>query len=113
MKKRKNDEYYILKIINDIDYILSILDGITIDVFSNNQMMSDSTIFRLIQISENSNGISEAMKESTDYDWFKVSGMRNRLVHDYGNVDYSIVFTTAKNDLPALRLVLQSLLDKL
>ncbi|MCR5760472.1 MAG: DUF86 domain-containing protein [Sphaerochaetaceae bacterium] len=39
--------------------------------------------------------------------------MRNRLVHDYGNVDYSIVFTTAKNDLPALRLVLQTLLDKL
>lgn len=97
---------------NDIDYILSILEGIDLDAFSSNQMMSDSTVFRLIQISENSRGISEDLKNSEVYDWFKVSGMRNRLVHDYGNVDYRVVFHTAKNDLPQLRAVMEQLLEK-
>ena len=54
MKRQKDDAYFISKIIDDIDYILSIMDGVDLDAFSNNQMMSDSTVFRLIQISENS-----------------------------------------------------------
>ena len=46
-----------------------------------------------------------------DYDWYKVSGMRNRLVHDYGNVDYRVVFLTAKNDLPKLRSIVEQLTE--
>ena len=30
------------------------------------------------------------------------SGLRNRIVHDYGNVDLQIVFDTLKNDIPEL-----------
>ena len=107
MKKQKNDSYFIQKILDDIDYILSILDGVDFDTFTNNQMMSDSTVFRLVQISENSTGLSEELKGSMNFDWFKVSGMRNRLVHDYGNVDYRVVFLTAKNDLPILKGILE------
>lgn len=110
MKRQKGDAYFISRIIDDIDYILSILEGVDLDTFSSNQMMSDSTVLRLIQISENSRGISEDLKNSQEYDWFKVSGMRNRLVHDYGNVDYRVVFLTVKNDLPKLRSVMEQLL---
>ncbi len=110
MKKQKDDAYYVSKIIDDINYIQSILDGVDFDTFSSNQMMSDSTVFRLIQISENSRGLSDNLKNAVEYDWFKVSGMRNRLVHDYGNVDYRVVFLTAKNDLPQLRTVMEQLL---
>lgn len=111
MKRIKDDDYYFEKILLDIDYILSILDGVGFDVFSKNQMMSDSTVFRLIQISKNSRGISEEARNSVDYDWYKVSGMRNRLVHDYGNVDYRVVFLTAKNDLPKLRSIIEQLTE--
>ena len=113
MKRQKDDVYFISRIIDDIDYILSILEGVDLDIFSSNQMMSDSTVFRLIQISENSRGISEDLKNSREYDWFKVPGMRNRLVHDYGNVDYRVVFLTVKNDLPKLRSVMEQLLARI
>ncbi|MCQ2462144.1 MAG: DUF86 domain-containing protein [Clostridia bacterium] len=29
--------------------------------------------------------------------------MRNRIVHDYGNVDFDIVYNTVKYDIPALK----------
>ena len=51
MKRKKDDSYFVAKIIDDIDYILSIVDGVDLDSFSNNKMLSDSTVFRLIQIS--------------------------------------------------------------
>ncbi|MBP5353582.1 MAG: DUF86 domain-containing protein [Lachnospiraceae bacterium] len=34
--------------------------------------------------------------------WLALSGLRNRIVHDYGNVDLSIVYDTLKNDIPQL-----------
>ena len=106
MKRTKNDEHFVSMIIKNIDYILSILEGVDFETFSGNQMMSDSTVFRLVQISEHCSGLSEEFKETVNYDWFMVTGMRNRLVHDYGNVDFGIVYSTAKKDLPMLRSIL-------
>ena len=29
-----------------------------------------------------------------------IKGLRNRVVHDYGNVDLSIIYNNVKNDIP-------------
>lgn len=34
--------------------------------------------------------------------WNAMYGMRNRIVHDYGNVDLKVVYETLKNDIPEL-----------
>ena len=34
--------------------------------------------------------------------WNELTGLRNRIVHDYGNIDLSIVFETLKHDIPEL-----------
>lgn len=31
-----------------------------------------------------------------------MKGMRNRIVHEYGNVDLAVVYDTVKNDIPKL-----------
>ena len=34
--------------------------------------------------------------------WNALYGLRNRIVHDYGNVDLRVVFDTLKHDIPEL-----------
>ncbi|MCC6681508.1 MAG: DUF86 domain-containing protein [Phycisphaeraceae bacterium] len=34
--------------------------------------------------------------------WERIIGMRNRLVHEYGNIDVNVVWTTATQRLPEL-----------
>ena len=38
MKREKNDDFYISRIINDIDYILSILEDVELDDFARNDL---------------------------------------------------------------------------
>ena len=42
--------------------------------------------------------------------WQDISGMRNRLIHAYFDVDLDVVWNTVSNDLPQLKAGLESLL---
>lgn len=57
----------------------------------------------MIQISENAKQLSEEFKiENNDIPWNAIYGLRNRIVHDYGNVDLQVVYATLKEDIPFL-----------
>ena len=34
--------------------------------------------------------------------WRAMKGLRNRIVHEYGNVDLGVVYDTVRNDIPQL-----------
>ena len=58
-------------------------------------------LFRMIRISENVKKLSTEYREN-ELPWNELIGLRNRIVHDYGNVDLNIVFETLKYDIPDL-----------
>lgn len=103
MDNIKNDSYYIQKIRTDLEFITAHMHGIDIEELNENEVLLDSMLFRMIQISENAKKLSEGYKAAREYiPWSALSGLRNRIVHDYGNVDLHVVFDTLKNDIPEL-----------
>jgi uncharacterized protein with HEPN domain len=42
--------------------------------------------------------------------WLEIVGMRNRVVHEYSQVDYGIVWQVVKQDLPQLIAALETIL---
>lgn len=79
------------------------MEAVDIEQLSKNDILLDSMLFRMIQISENAKNLTEDYKNSnSDIPWSAMSGLRNRIVHDYGNVDLNVVFDTLKNDIPEL-----------
>jgi uncharacterized protein with HEPN domain len=103
MDNVKNDKYYIEKIIKDLNFILENAGGFTQIQLQNNEILIDSIMFRLIQVSENSDKLKEEFKEKYNtIPWRAIKGMRNRIVHEYGNVDFSVVYQTVQKDIPVI-----------
>lgn len=99
----KDDNYFELKLREDMAFIIKHTKDIDEVAFSNNEVLIDSMLFRLIQISENGKRLSEEYKiNHPSIPWTDIYGLRNRIVHDYGNVDMGVVYSTIKDDIPAL-----------
>ncbi len=45
----------------------------------------------------------ETTAKYVDIPWKSIKGIRNRIVHDYENVDLSVLWGTVKNSLPELK----------
>lgn len=71
-------------------------------------MLLDCIMFRLVQISENAGKLTDGLKNTRkQISWSAIRGLRNRLIHDYGEVDVTIVYDTLRKDIPILLQQLQ------
>lgn len=111
MDNIKNDAYYITKMLKDINFIIEKTQGITKEDLKENEILCDSVLFRLIQISENSLRLTDEFRSKhSDIPWQAIKGMRNRIVHQYGDVDLSVVYQTVSEDIPKIRKKLELLI---
>ena len=78
--------------------------GDSFDAFLSDPMCQHSIAFCILQIGELVSKLSHELRSATihDMNWTAIKGMRNIVVHDYGNVDLNIVFETLKYDIPEL-----------
>ena len=104
MDNVKNDLYYIRKVREDLSFIIKYMKDVDEEELAQNELLQDSMMFRLIQISENSKKLSDnfRMIEHPAIPWVAMFGLRNRIVHDYGSVDLGIIYDTLKNSIPEL-----------
>ncbi len=103
MDNIKNDKYYINKVIVDINYLIRVTKDINIKELEENEMLLDSIMFRFIQISENFKRVTEDIKNNnTHIPWNLIIGLRNKIVHEYGKIDLSIIYEVLKTDLRTL-----------
>lgn len=103
MENLKNDNYYIDKMLEDIEFIIEHMSDVSFEDFSKDVLLQDSMMFRMVQISENANRLTEEYKNKrNNIPWKSIYGLRNKIVHDYGNTDLGIVYDTLIEDIPLL-----------
>lgn len=97
MDNKKTDQYYIDKIITDLTFIRTHTESLSKSKLEEDEILVDSIMFRLIQVAENSEKLTEKFKKTyPSIPWRAIKGLRNRIVHEYGNVDLTIVYDTVK-----------------
>lgn len=108
MDNDKSDDYFISKIEQDLVFIVSHMEAVDLEELNTNEILLDSMMFRMIQISENARKLSDEYKTAhSKIPWNSLYGLRNRIVHDYGSVVLDVVYETLKNDIPEMLLLIR------
>ena len=84
--------------------------GKTKEEIEADELLIDSIMFRIIQIAENNSRLTDQFKaEHSEVPWIAIKGMRNKIVHDYGYVDLTIVYDTVIHGIPDMYEKLKSI----
>jgi uncharacterized protein with HEPN domain len=106
----RRDEAYLLDILIAARRALKYMQGVSRADFEKNEMLQDAVARPLEIIGEAAGHVSEEYREAhTDIPWHKMTGMRNRLIHEYFRVNYGAVWDTVRDDLPELIQLLEKL----
>lgn len=81
--------------------------------FLNNDDILDIVCFNLLQIGELSTKFSKTfIKNNSNIPWPKIKGLRNRIVHGYGSVNFETLWDTATEDIKPLREYCENILQE-
>jgi uncharacterized protein with HEPN domain len=106
------DELRLRHILDAADRIATYLEGVDQASFLSNRMLQDAVIRNLEVIGEACVNLSPVLVEThAAIPWRKASGIRNRLVHGYFEVDLKVVWQTAKDSLPSFAGQVRALLS--
>jgi uncharacterized protein with HEPN domain len=109
----KDDLVYIKHINEALDHITQFTKGQSLEDINSNFMLSFAVIRAFEIMGEASTKISKAFRDAhPELPWKNMVGFRNRLIHNYFDVDTSVVWQTIQEDLPDLKLKVTSLLTQ-
>lgn len=103
MEHVKNDMQYLKRIIADLKFVIDQTADKKQNDIEENPLLLDSILFRIIQIAENNNKLTEEFKQKNNQvPWLAIKGMRNKIVHNYGEINLKIVYDTVTRGIPEM-----------
>jgi uncharacterized protein with HEPN domain len=94
-----------------IEKIERYTSGLNHDTFVKDDKTVDSVV-RNLEIGEAANRLTENFRtQHAEIEWRKIIGLRNRIVHDYFNIDVEIVWEIIQKDLPIFKSKLSLIRD--
>lgn len=101
---KSKDRIIIQKIIVYIDDVKEYIKDLSSKEFLDDKKTITACAFTVSQIGEIVKEITEETMLKYSYiPWNSIKGMRNRIVHDYENVDLSVLWGTIQESLPELQ----------
>ena len=93
--------------------VIAHTSGLDFETFTRDEWSVDAVLRNLTVIGEAAGHIpDEICQRHPEVPWRNMRDLRNLVVHEYFGVDLTIVWTTIREDLPALLSPLESLLQE-
>jgi uncharacterized protein with HEPN domain len=106
----QHDQAYLLDILLASMKAIEFVSNLTYQEFLDSELHQNAVIRPLEIIGEAARKISgETKSQYPQIPWGEMIGMRNRLIHEYLDVDLSTVWDTIQEDLPPLISIIESL----
>lgn len=103
---------YLKHIADECAYIISASNNLSKDELLDDETLKRAIIRSIEIIGEAAKQIPADFKVKwSSIPWKNMAGMRDRLIHDYMGINYSIVWDVVKNKIPELNTQIQATLN--
>jgi uncharacterized protein with HEPN domain len=99
----QRDLQFLLDMLQSAELIMTYTAPWVKDEFVDNVQLQDAVIRRLLIIAEAARRVSEVTRQNLpNISWQEINGMRNRLVHEYDDINLNIVWDVVQSEIPPL-----------
>jgi uncharacterized protein with HEPN domain len=99
----QRDLQFLLDMLQSAELVMTYTNQCEKNEFIDNVQLQDSVIRRLLVIAEAARRVSEATRQTLpNISWQEINGMRNRLVHEYDDINLNIVWNVVQLEIPQL-----------
>ena len=114
MREASKDKARLEHIVQAIERIKRYTNGKRFDYLVEDDMMYYAVVKNIEIIGEAANLLTNEFKsEHPDTQWKLITGMRNYIVHEYFQVDNTVIWDVIQNDLPNLETHIKDYLQDL
>lgn len=111
---KKNLRIFLIHILDSINLIEDYNKDKTKEDFEDSLSLQDMTIRRLEIIGEAIKNLPQEFKNNYNHiPWKKISGLRDKLIHEYSGVDIDLIWAIIVRDLPELKQNIEKILEEL
>ncbi len=104
------DDAVLLDILKAARLIMQFKDGLNKAAFLNDTKTQSAILHQIVILGEATKRLSSEFRAKyQEIPWGKITGMRDRLIHEYQRVDLNRVWRTASMDIPQLITLLEPL----
>ena len=97
------DRERLLHILDAARASVRIVQSVDRESFEESELHQNATVHLVQVVGEAANRLSEEFKsEHPEIPWPEIGGMRNRLVHDYYDINLDTVWNVVVEDIPSL-----------
>lgn len=109
----KEPKEYLRHILDECSYIVSVSENLLLKDFLEDETLKRAVVRSLEIIGEATKKIPADIKiKYNTIQWKNMAGMRDRLIHDYFGVNYSIVWDVMKNKIPDIHIQISEVLKE-
>lgn len=113
MKKSHHHQDYLDDIVSEINKVKLFIKGFSFEQFKTDEKTVYAVIRAIEIIGEASKKVPDEIKQGQPaIPWREISGMRDKLIHDYSGVNVTIVWKTAIEDLPEIEPLILELISR-
>jgi len=108
---RRDYRLFLKDIIDACGHIRAFVQGMDEDAFVLDEKTCSAVVQKFEVIGEVTKNVPQFVREQYPHiPWKDMAGMRDRLIHGYFGIDYSLVWETVEQDIPLLESQMKAIL---
>ncbi len=111
---KKDDRIYLDHILKSFSKVVGYLEDVGYEAFLSDEEKQDAVIRKIEVAGEATKRLSQDFRDRFyQIPWRAIAGMRDKLIHDYIDVDLDTVWETATKDIPDLLPDIESIIKEM